>query len=87
MAADEKGKALLKKIQELDFALLDVGLYLDSHPTCQHAMAYYSKYLAMRKEAAKEYESTVGPLTPMSLGDANRWTWVDGPWPWEREAN
>ena len=30
---------------------------------------------------------TYGPMTIEHVHDNNRWTWVDGPWPWEPDAN
>lgn len=78
---------LLLRIQMCHFVVLDTHLFLDSHPDCQMALDYYNKYLQMLKEAQMEYLSKFGPLTPMDYAGGSRWTWVDGPWPWEMEAN
>lgn len=77
---------LMRQIQICDFALTDVGLYLNSHPTCPSALAYYHKYKKMRYEAICAYEAQFGPLSIYSNENADRWTWVENPWPWEMEA-
>ena len=42
---------LLRQIQIHNFAITDVVLYLDGHPTCQPALAYYEKHKQLRDEA------------------------------------
>lgn len=36
--------AMMCKIMEIDFALNEVVLYLDTHPDCKRALALYHKY-------------------------------------------
>ena len=54
---------LLKQIQMHDFAITEVVLYLDGHPTCQPALAYYEKHKKLRDEAVALYNQQFGPLT------------------------
>lgn len=79
---------LLHRVQICDFVLDDVRLYLDSHPCDRAALDYYKKHLEMRDKAYKEYVEQYGPLTSLdsAVFNCDKWTWVDGPWPWEREA-
>lgn len=78
---------LLKKIRAEDFALYETVLFLDAHPRDEKALAYY----ASRKEAAEklrnEFTRKYGPLTVYDVCDKTCWRWIEGPWPWEREAN
>jgi spore coat protein JB len=37
-------------------------------------------------EAVMEYTKKYGPLTAQNCMYENRWTWVDGPWPWEYQS-
>ena len=79
--------ALLKEIQAEDFAVYEAALYLNGHPTCQEALAYYCQH---KREAAllrEQYEQNFGPLTIYGNNNSGCWHWVDGPWPWEKEAN
>ena len=61
----------------------ELELYLDTHPDCRTALDYYYRTLAELKKFTDEYQNTVGPLTAMGVTDTERWTWVDGPWPWQ----
>lgn len=76
---------LLKRVQVCDFALNDAALFLDTHPDDQDALAFYKKHLEMREAAAKEFTDKFGPLTKADHDGGSRWTWVDGPWPWQNE--
>ncbi|MBC8585702.1 spore coat protein CotJB [Youxingia wuxianensis] len=79
-------RRLLKVIQNYDFTLYDLSLYLDSHPRCKNALAYYSKVKQARDCAVAEFENKFGPLTHSSAANLECWQWVKGPWPWELEA-
>ena len=74
---------MLRYIQELGFAIDDVVLYLDTHPTDEEALKYYEKYKKKNREAVKEYTKYYGPLTNENVNVENCWSWVEGPWPWE----
>ena len=74
---------LMKYIYEVSFALNDITLYLDTHPCDKEALEYYHKYKKQRHEAVREYEKCYGPLLNYDVNCDERWTWVDGPWPWE----
>ena len=76
---------LLRNLQMIDFALTEANLYLDGHPSCPEALAFFRKYRDMRKVAAAEYESQVGPLTANTSEGEAYWDWVRTPWPWELE--
>lgn len=78
-------KALLK-IQMIDFAMIDVGLYLDAYPNCKKALEYFRQLKDMREVEVKEFEKLYGPLTILGLEDLNYNTYINDPWPWEREA-
>lgn len=80
-------KALLKKIREIDFALQETVLYLDAYPNNRRALAYYQKMKAEREMAVAAYEASCGPLTMYGNDSATSWDWINGPWPWEAEAN
>lgn len=77
---------LMRKVQEADFVLYDVNLFLDTHPDHQGALEFFSQYQRIYTEAAAAFEAQYGPLTADSSDTAQGWTWVQGPWPWETEA-
>lgn len=79
-------KAQLKRrIFELDFALHELVLFLDSHPTNQKAMELMEEYREKRKELIKTYENNFGPfiMMPRDVPRNECWKWLEGPWPWE----
>ena len=69
----------------IDFVIVEMNLYLDTHPTDKDAMDYLSHYVRMKNQAMREYAMKFGPL---SISDAdgcnmNMWKWSTEPWPWE----
>ena len=74
---------LLKEIAIADFAIIELHLFLDTHPDDSAASAKLEEYKLKSKKLTKEYEKKYGPLLA-SDRDANRWAWISNPWPWER---
>ncbi len=74
---------LLREVMALDFALIDLGLYLDTHPCDQRALNLFNNYAQSAMALRREYERLYGPLTQNSAATGFRWTWIDEPWPWE----
>ncbi len=70
-------------IHEVGFAVLDVALYLDTHPTDKQALEYYDNYKKLYKQASSEYSKMYGPLTIADVNSDNQWAWINDPWPWE----
>lgn len=78
---------LLRRIQQLGFTLVEANLYLDGHPYCTKALEYFKRQKTAYDKYVAEYEVTYGPLTAHSIAECDSWKWIQGPWPWEREAN
>lgn len=78
---------LLRNIQKYNFAAYDMLLYLDTHPKDKKAFAFFKDVVMKTKELKKQYEREYGPLTPYNAAHNDRFTWLEGPWPWEKEAN
>ena len=76
---------LLKKIGTLKFAIVDIDLFLDTHPGDTETLRKRAVYEAQLMPLVKEYESKFGPLTKAD-NETNTWTWVKDPWPWDTEA-
>lgn len=77
---------LLKQIAILDFAAIDLHLYLNTHPMDKEAIAQYNSFVMQNKMLRQNYEKYYGALT-MNECSAYPWNWIDEPWPWEYEAN
>ena len=81
-------KAKLKRqIYELDFALYELVLFLDSHPTNRRAMELMREYREKREKLIKEYEERFGKyiVTVEDVPMSERWHWLDSPWPWDTD--
>jgi spore coat protein JB len=78
--------ALFRKIHECEFMMIDLGLYLDTHPDCVQALNAFQKHRASYQKHAAEYERLYGPLTFYSVSSDTCWPWQQLPWPWEMEA-
>lgn len=74
---------LKKLIQSTNFAVIELGLYLNTHPQSTCALAKYHEYKRTLKEAVAVYERNFGPLTIYGVKCDENWTWVDEPWPWQ----
>ena len=83
----ELSNTMLHQIQALNFATSELGLYLDTHPGDQDALDLFNQYVEMYEEAMQKYEQMHGPTFQMNAGIGGKYQWVDGPWPWEYEAN
>lgn len=73
---------LLRKIQEMDFVIYELALYLDTHPDDEDALNDYNCAVEKSLEYRQAYEKEYGPL---HIGSYSRcpWQWIDSPWPWE----
>lgn len=77
---------LLRKIQEVEFAALELNLYLDTHPNDQKALRDYNMFTSEAMKLRKIYEMNYGPLTNFSFALSQYpWAWVNEPWPWENQ--
>lgn len=84
---DPNCKNLMKKLQMVDFAIIDTILYLNAYPACPQALDYYKKLVKEREALCEVINERCGPITAMSNKSQSEWNWVSGPWPWEPEAN
>ena len=73
----------LSELMALEFAAHDLSLYLDTHPGDQEAFDTYKDLLALSEEGKQRYIRMYGPVCKTDLKKATRYTWLNGPWPWE----
>lgn len=75
---------LMRQLQEVSFALVDLNLYLDNYPNNQQALADYNMLVQKYDELKRMYETTYGPLANFGYAPSQYpWQWVCEPWPWE----
>lgn len=75
---------ILTYIDALDFACIDLGLYLDIYPDNVQMIQLYNQLNDEKKQFKKQYEDKYGPLTLDSKAlNTMPWSWDNNPWPWE----
>ena len=74
---------MLEWVQALCFVVVDMQLYLDTHPCDQEALAYHREAVENYEKAKRQFEDAFGPLTANASLDCDRWAWADMPLPWE----
>ena len=79
---DCRREEMMMQIRELDFAIVELGLYLDTHPDDQKALCLHREYAKKLKDLKDKYQKVYGPLTIHY--PCNKWRWLEEPWPWER---
>lgn len=72
----------LAELQALEFVLVELALYLDTHQNDQEAFELFRQYSALEKEARARYEAMHGPLTHNAAAAGERYNWLQDPWPW-----
>ena len=77
---------LMKEIQEVGFALVDLNLFLDSHPDNKLALDFFEDMQIKYAQLQADYEMEFGPLTAFDTNTEQGWSWIQNPWPWELEA-
>jgi len=81
---EKEREELLLKIMEVDFVLLDLRLYLNTHPCCTEGLRHCRHFSNESMRLKKEYEAQFGPLSQTSEVSADYFDWLDTPWPWIR---
>lgn len=82
---NQERRKLLCEIGKVDFVLIELGLYLDTHPYDQFAMEKFKNFQKVSVQKKREYGEKFGPLDLTCPITENReWKWATQDWPWER---
>ncbi len=75
---------MLTELDSLEFALVDLNLYLDVYPDDREAIQLFNQYRIERQNLLNQYQNKYGPILISSeaLNQAP-WMWDNRPWPWE----
>ena len=76
---------MLEKIKSLNFAIIELSLYLNTHPEDERALCLHRRYTKELKELKDKYQKVYGPLS--IYFPCNKWRWLEEPWPWEGGMN
>ena len=83
MSRDE----LLRKITALDFFIIDIHLYLNTHPEDSEAIEMYNNRVVEVRQLRDEYNKRFGMLLANNSVSSTTWQWIDNPWPWQKAFN
>lgn len=84
-AYSEQQKLMLA-IQELDFILNDLNLYLDINPKDMKMYEIFKKYALELEELKKKYYEKYQVLE-LCKDTKGKYTWITEPWPWDGGYN
>lgn len=77
---------LMRRIAAIDFAIVELHLFLDTHPNDVEVKNKLNDYTRKSDELRNEFEEKYGPIQPNST-DMNRFAWISNPWPWDIEGD
>ena len=79
---DAVREEMMRQIKCLNFAIVELAEYLDTHPTDQKALCLHREYCNQYNQVKEKYQKIFGPLSIYC--PCNKWRWLEEPWPWER---
>ncbi|MDD4835354.1 MAG: spore coat protein CotJB [Lutispora sp.] len=82
MKINKERLELLNEIMALEFSMVDLNLYLDTHPCDEKALIIFQQYGCKLKPLKEKYEDEYAPITAENAGNRH-WRWIEDPWPWE----
>lgn len=80
---EENRMNILKSLQEVGFAVIELELYLDTHPDDMNALSAYNNLVSQQQNLIMTYERMYGPLRSNTSQSSYPWQWINDPWPWE----
>jgi len=81
---NEHANALMNDLMKVDFAIIELNLYLDTHPNDKKALDLYNEFVEQSNILRREYEEQHAPLTSTMSYSKYPWQWVQGEWPWNK---
>jgi len=75
---------MLHELQAVDFVLVELTLYLDTHPADVQALQQFNQFSQKRQQLAYQFEMEFGPLLQYGHSYSRHpWQWSESPWPWQ----
>ena len=77
----------LDQIRAIEFMILELNLYLDTHPHDIRALKEYNVHTQQLTALKSQYDKQYGPLSNFgtALNHGATWRWLEEPWPWEQD--
>jgi spore coat protein JB len=81
---DQQYYEWLEQLQIVDFALLELNLFLDTHPDDLKSIQQFNQLTQERTRLAKQFQEVYGPLQNFGRAFSKfPWQWSQAPWPWQ----
>ena len=74
---------MLRDISIIDFTVVDLSLYLDTHPDDHTALEYFNHYNRINHQMKKEFSKLYYPLSLQYADGNDDFRWATAPMPWE----
>ncbi|SES11115.1 spore coat protein CotJB [Salipaludibacillus aurantiacus] len=75
---------MMEELQAIDFVLVELTLYLDTHPDDFEAIEQFNENAHARQILKQKFEQQFGPLQQYGNSYSGYpWNWDDPPWPWQ----
>lgn len=75
---------MLEEMQAIDFSIVELNLYLDTHPNDFDAIKQFNDLSEKSMKLKIQFEEKFGPLMNFGRSYSNYpFNWVDTPWPWQ----
>lgn len=83
---NECAEDLKRRLSELQFAAIDLNLFLDTHPCDEEALKMFKKITKTMESLKYDYIKKHGPLMAWDSSDEAPFQWASEQfkWPWER---
>lgn len=78
----ESKSELLQQIRSINFIIVELAEYLDTHNNDKKAIELHNDYSMQLQDLSEKYQKKYGPLSIYYPN--NSWKWAEEPWPWER---
>ncbi|KKB37943.1 spore coat protein CotJB [Bacillus thermotolerans] len=74
----------LEQIQAIDFVIVELALYLHTHPDDLDAIQQYNESVKRSKALKRNFEKKYGALTSFGYSYSRHpWEYKEAPWPWQ----
>lgn len=84
---NKEQQRMLNDIGIVDFTLVDIMLFLDTHPGNQEAMEHFNHFAKIKTKMVKDFSQMYYPLVKEYAESSNEWRWGNAPLPWEGGCN
>ena len=74
------GMQSMQDLQAANFAIIELGLYLDTHADDEEAVQLFNQYVEQYEMLRQQAEDSGMALTQMEAAAGGCYTWLDDPW-------